>query len=109
MTDYILKIKTLYTISPTYRHWSLSDIICVFDRGHILICRKSKGEREHLSTTDTVPTVISILKIEDTITEIKQWVFSGSEGGPEQFNQSALELNSFLNYYQTLNHLEALD
>lgn len=109
MTDYILKIKTLFT-QPTVSRWSLSDIIYAFDRNSFLICRKSEQESEYLSATDTVPTVISILKIEDeNLTEIKQWVFSGSEDGPEQFNQSALELNSFLNYYQTLNQLDTLD
>lgn len=74
MTNYILKIKTLFT-QPTVSRWSLSDITYTFTRYYILICRKSKGESEYLSTTDTVPTVISILKIEDKITEIKKWVF----------------------------------
>lgn len=109
MTDYILKIKTLFT-QPTVSRWSLSDIIYTFTRYYILICRKSEQASEYLSVTDTVPTVISILKIEDeNITKIKQWTFYGSENGPEEFNQSALELNSFLDYYQTLNQLEVLD
>lgn len=108
---YYLKIKTLYThTQPTFSYWPLSDIIYAFDRNSILICRKSEQESEYLSATDTVPTVISILKIEDeNLTKIKQWSFYGFEDEPEQFNQSALELNSFLNYYQTLNQLEALD
>lgn len=109
MTNYILKIKTLFT-QPTVSRLPLSDIIYSFNRNCILISRKSEQGSEYLSVIDTVPTVISILKIEDeNLTKIKQWVFYGSKHKPEEFNQSALELNSFLNYYQTLNQLEVLD